>query len=95
MTPNKPGIGFAFFVLLFIVWLILRLNLWFFFGVIAVGWLVDLYQRRWQLLAMWRVARAPDDPMPEFMRPPRSWKRGPGWERTDCGHKQGGGYEKQ
>ncbi len=71
MTYNKPGTEFAIYALLFVVWILLRLNLWVFFGVMAFGWIINLWTRRWQLLALFRAARAPDDPMPDFMKPPR------------------------
>jgi len=71
MTPNRPGTTFALFTLIALLWLSLRLNWTVFFAVVAVGGTLNLWAVRRALAELWRVSRAPDDPMPDWMGPPR------------------------
>ena len=67
MTPNKPGTEFTAFVLIALLWFAANLKWTVFFGVIAVGWALNLWTVRRPLRSMIRAARAPDDPVPDWM----------------------------
>ena len=61
MTHCKPGTEFAAFVLIFLLWLSTDLRWSVFFGVMAVGWALNL----------WTLRRPVREPMPDWMEPPR------------------------
>lgn len=62
MTP------LAAYVLIFLMWGYLGGSWAAFFTVVAIGWAISLWPVRRQVRELIRVARARDDPVPEWMR---------------------------